>query len=241
MDLVERKDGRRYNELRPISFQVDVQRLPEASVLITCGNTRVICAVTIASGVPGWMREQNKKGGWLTAEYRMMPGSTKPRQSRKESGRSTEIQRLIGRTLRSVVNLEKLGNLTVTIDCDVLDADGGTRCAAINGSYVALALAFQRCLADGRLSENPLTQQVAAISVGKIDQQCLLDLNYIEDSAAAVDMNVVMTSQGEFSEIQGSGEEATFTRHELGVFLELAEVALKNIFEEQKKVLSSYC
>lgn len=236
-----RFDGRQDGELRPVSFQLDFQRLPKASVLSVSGNTRVVCSVSVSPGVPSWMREQGKSGGWLTAEYRMMPGSTIPRQNRKESGRSTEIQRLIGRTLRSVVDLEKLGNHTVVIDCDVLDADGGTRCCSINGSVVALALAFQRMVEEGTLSENPLRGFVAAVSVGRLEGHYLLDLNYVEDSQTELDLNVIMTSDGEFCEIQGGGEEATFSRTELLQCLDIAEIGIRNIIEEQKKVLSSYC
>lgn len=237
----ERFDGRQECELRPVSFQLDFQRLPKASVLSVSGNTRVICSVSVSSGVPSWMREQGKAGGWLTAEYRMMPGSTIPRQNRKESGRSTEIQRLIGRTLRSVVDLEKLGNNTITIDCDVLDADGGTRCCSINGAVVALALAFQRMIQEGILLENPLREYVAATSVGRYDGHYLLDLNYAEDSQTELDLNVIMTSNGQFCEIQGGGEEATFSREELSRCLDMAEIGIRNIIEEQKKVLSKYC
>jgi ribonuclease PH len=230
---------RQPDRLRPVEFLLDYQKRPAGSVLASFGQTRVICAVSVAEGVPPWMRAEGKTGGWITAEYRMMPGSTEPRQSRKESGRSTEIQRLIGRSLRAVIDLEKLPGLTVTVDCDVLDADGGTRCASITGASVALELAFRRLLQTGRIAENPLKARVAAVSVGMVGGRPLLDLCYEEDSAADVDMYVVMTDGGRFVEVQGSGEESTFSRSEMNEMLDLAERGINCFFDSQRQALAA--
>jgi ribonuclease PH len=207
--------------------------------LIEMGNTRVICAASVEEGVPRWMKEQGAKGGWITAEYSMLPYSTSPRKVRdatrgKIDGRSQEIQRLIGRALRSVTNLEKLGERSVWVDCDVLEADGGTRTAAITGSYVALMLAMRKL----NLPENPVKHAVAAVSVGMLDGATLLDLNYAEDSTAAVDMNVVMTDAGEMVEVQGSGEESTFTKKEMSAMLKLAEEGIEQLLATQAKALA---
>lgn len=211
----------------------------EGSVLIETGNTRVICTATVEGRVPPWMR--GKGTGWVTAEYAMLPRSTRERVRRERSkvgGRTQEIQRLIGRALRAVTDLSALGEVSVLLDCDVLRADGGTRAASITGAYVALHQALMGMVADGRLETIPLTDHIAAISVGMVDGTPLLDLDYEEDSAASVDMNVVMTASGDFVELQGTGEEATFSRAELNQMLGLAEVGINNLLYEQKKAIA---
>lgn len=236
---MKRPDQRQANELRPLTFQMGFQSHPAGSVLISCGGTRVLCSVTVEESVPGWMRAEGKKGGWVTAEYSMLPSATHSRTRRevtrgKQGGRTLEIQRLIGRSLRCMVDLEKLGPRTLTVDCDVIDADGGTRCASITGSAVALKLAVQKLLDSGLLTESPIKEMVAAVSVGVVDGELLLDLCYEEDSAAGVDMNVVMTEAGEFVEIQGTGEEHSFTFEQMTGLAKLAEGGLKQIFEQQQ-------
>ena len=236
-----RKDKRQEDELRPVSFVPGYQRHPAGSVLASFGNTRVLCAVSVETGVPRWMKEQNVPGGWITAEYQMLPSATTQRTERevtrgKLSGRSAEIQRLIGRSLRAVVDLSKLPGLTLHVDCDVVDADGGTRCASITGASVALQLAAAKLRQDGLITENPIVAQVAAVSVGLIDGQPLLDLCYEEDSAADVDMNIVMTAAGRFVEIQGSGEETTFSDTELEKMLNLARRGLAGVFALQNAI-----
>lgn len=210
----------------------------EGSALIKTGNTHVICAATVEDRVPPWMR--GKGTGWVTAEYSMLPRSTKERVRRERSkvgGRTQEIQRLIGRALRSVTDLSALGENSILIDCDVLRADGGTRTASITGGYVALHQALQGLVDSGAIESVPLNDQIAAISVGVVDGEPVLDLDYNEDSAANVDMNVVMTGSGEFVEIQGTGEEATFSRSQLDSMLELAESGIQKLLAEQRKVL----
>src|SRR6187402_3469637 len=207
---MERLDGRAADQIRPVSFEIGIAPHAGASVLVAMGNTRVICAVMIEEGVPRWMKEQGVTGGWLTAEYSMLPYSTETRKPRdiakgKLDGRSSEIQRLIGRSLRAVVDLERLGPRTLWIDCDVLQADGGTRTASITGACVATAMAFNRLLQKGILTQQPLKKKVAAISVGVFRNQALLDLCYEEDRDAEVDTNLVMCEDGQFVEIQGSG------------------------------------
>ncbi len=229
-----RADGRPAGQLRPISFEADCAPHAAGSVLVRFGDTRVICAATIETRVPVWMKQQGVPGGWLTAEYSMLPYSTlerKPRDSTrgKVDGRTIEIQRLIGRSLRAVTDLRKLGEHTLWIDCDVLQADGGTRTAAITGAYLAARLALQRLLNEKRLAENPLTDSVAAVSVGLVGEQTLLDLNYVEDRDAAVDFNVVMTGRGRFVEVQGTGEEATFSHDQLDQILALAQLGLQQL------------
>lgn len=233
---MKRLDGRQCDELRAFEIVPDFQRHPAGSVLVRCGNTRVICAVSVEEGVPRWMKEQGVPGGWITGEYQMLPSATATRTDRevmrgKLSGRSSEIQRLIGRSLRSAVDLAKLPGLTFHVDCDVIDADGGTRCASITGSSLALRLAVRKLLAEGRLSESPLLSPVAAVSVGIVNGTPMLDLCYQEDSAAEVDMNVVMTAAGRYVEIQGTGEEATFSDDELAQLLALARKGLNDIFK----------
>lgn len=237
-----RVDGRMPDQLRPVRFQNHIAPHATGSTLIEWGETRVICGVTVEESVPRWMKEQNVTGGWITAEYSMLPYSTLQRKQRdiskgKIDGRSQEIQRLIGRSIRAAVDLEKLGARTIWIDCDVLQADGGTRTAAITGAYVALALAMQKLLTEGKLKVNPLLNAVAAVSVGVVNGQLLLDLCYTEDVGAQVDMNIVMTSKGEFIEVQGSGEEASFTQEQLTEMISLGKKGVRDLLESQAAAL----
>ncbi len=237
-----RADGRTPAQLRPLRFQNHIAPHATGSTLIEWGDTRVICGVTIEETVPRWMKEQKVSGGWITAEYSMLPYSTLTRKPRdiskgKLDGRSSEIQRLIGRAMRSAVDLEKLGSRTVCVDCDVLQADGGTRTAAITGSYVALCLAIKKLQAQGLLTENPIANAVAAVSVGIVHGQALLDLCYTEDVAARVDMNIVMTASGEFIELQGTGEEATFSETQLAALLALGKAGVKELLVAQQQAL----
>lgn len=207
--------------------------------MIEWGNTRVICGVTVEDAVPRWMKEQSVTGGWITAEYSMLPYSTLQRKQRdinrgKIDGRSQEIQRLIGRAMRAAIDLEKIGTRTIWVDCDVLQADGGTRTAAITGAYVALSLAVARLMREGTLVQNPLLHPVAAVSVGIVGGQALLDLNYVEDVAAAVDMNLVMNAAGEFIELQGTGEESTFTGGQLEEMLATGRAGISQLIEAQQ-------
>ena len=229
-----RQDNRRNDEIRPVSFQDDFIENPLAAVLIEQGRTKVLCTVSFDAKVPPFLRGSGR--GWLTAEYSMLPGSTNTRKQRdinrlRLDGRSSEIQRLIGRSLRTVVDFEALGENTLVVDCDVLQADGGTRCASINGGYRALALACRRLVEQGILKSSPLTGQVGAISVGMVKGQAMADLCYLEDSAAEVDMNVIMNENNEFIEIQGTGEEKTFTRTEMNQMLDHAEKAIQTILK----------
>jgi ribonuclease PH len=238
-----RSDGRLARQLRPIRFQNHIAPHATGSTLIEWGNTRVICGVTVEETVPRWMKEQNVAGGWITAEYAMLPYSTLQRKARdiskgKIDGRSQEIQRLIGRAMRAALDLEKLGPRTIWVDCDVLQADGGTRTAAITGAYVALVLATRRLLAASKLAVNPMLHAVAAVSVGIVNQQALLDLNYVEDAAAAVDFNLVMNSAGEFIELQGTGEEATFSEPQLAELLALGKAGIRQLLEAQEAALA---
>ena len=236
-------DGRGSDQLRPIRFQNHIAPYATGSTLIEWGNTRVICGVTVEESVPRWMKEQNVQGGWITAEYSMLPYSTLQRKQRditkgKIDGRSQEIQRLIGRAMRAAINLEKVGARTIWVDCDVLQADGGTRTAAITGAYVALALAVRKLVFEGKLPENPLLSAVAAVSVGLVRGEAMVDLCYLEDVAAEVDMNVVMNSAGEFIEVQGTGEEATFTRGQLDALLEVGRTGIVELLEAQNHALA---
>jgi ribonuclease PH len=238
-----RVDGRPLDALRPIRFENGIAPHAAGSTLIQWGNTRVICAVTIDDVVPRWMKEQQVAGGWITAEYSMLPYSTLERKPRDISkgrldGRSNEIQRLIGRTLRAAVDLQKLGARTVWVDCDVLQADGGTRTAAITGSWVALNLAFQKLAAAGTLAVSPITEQVAAVSVGIVDGRPMLDLCYAEDAAASVDLNLVMTASGRFIEVQGSGEESTFSREELDAMLAIGKRGIDQLAALQLQAIA---
>ncbi len=239
---MNRLDGRAPNQIRPVSFEVGIAPHATGSVLVAMGNTRVICAVMIDEGVPRWMKEQNVTGGWLTAEYSMLPYSTNTRKPRdvtkgKLDGRSTEIQRLIGRSLRAVVDLEKLGPRTMWVDCDVLQADGGTRTAAITGASLAVAIACQKLVDAKKLAALPIRNLVAAISAGVLDGTTVLDLNYEEDKAVTVDFNLVATDGGEFVEIQGSGEEATFSQDELAAMLSLGREGIAELISAQRRVL----
>jgi ribonuclease PH len=238
-----RPDGRLPDELRRLRFQNHIAPYATGSTLIEWGDTRVICGVTIEETVPRWMKEQNVRGGWITAEYSMLPYSTLQRKQRdiakgKIDGRSQEIQRLIGRAMRAVVDLEKLGPRTVWVDCDVLQADGGTRTAAITGSYVAFSLAVQKLIKGGVLKENPLLKAVAAVSVGIVAQRILLDLCYVEDAGAEVDMNLIMTQAGEFIELQGTGEESTFNETQLAAMLTVGKAGIQQLFQKQKEALA---
>lgn len=238
-----RHDGRKPDQLRPVSIQADIAPHATGSVLIGFGNTRVICSAMIEPKVPSWMRQQGVPGGWLTAEYSMLPYSTLDRKQRDSSkgkvdGRSIEIQRLIGRALRAVVDLRKLGENTLWVDCDVLQADGGTRTASITGAYLASRLAVQKLIDAGKLQENPIVDSIAAISVGVVGGVPLLDLDYVEDKDAEVDANVVMTGRGRFVEVQGSGEEATFSQEELDQLLTLAKKGLGELASQQTAFLT---
>ncbi|AUJ26105.1 ribonuclease PH [Virgibacillus dokdonensis] len=238
-----RSDQRNESSLRPITIITDFLQHPEGSVLIQIGNTKVICNASIEDRVPPFMRGQGK--GWITAEYAMLPRATEQRNIResskgKVSGRTMEIQRLIGRSLRSVVDLDNIGERTVWVDCDVIQADGGTRTASITGAFVAVALAFNKLVKNKVISKMPVTDLLAATSVGVLpDGNEILDLNYQEDSSAHVDMNIVMTGSGEFVEIQGTGEEATFSSKQLQTMLQLAEEGLLTLFEKQREALGS--
>ncbi len=239
-----RAGGRAPDQLRPVRFQHQIAPHATGSTLIECGNTRVICGVMVEETVPRWMKEQGVPGGWLTAEYSMLPYSTLQRKPRdiakgKLEGRTQEIQRLIGRAMRAAVNLGKLGARTVWIDCDVIQADGGTRTASITGSYVALALAIRKLVAAGALTENPLVNPVAAVSVGIVNGRPLLDLNYAEDSGAEVDLNLVMTARGEFIEVQGTGEKGTFTDGQLAELLALGKAGIRQLVAAQEAALAA--
>ncbi len=238
-----RVDGRKPDQLRPIAFEANIAPYATGSVLVSFGLTRVICAATIEPKVPLWMKQQKVPGGWLTAEYSMLPYSTLERKQRevvkgKQEGRTVEIQRLIGRSLRAVLDLQKLGENTLWIDCDVLQADGGTRTASITGAYLAARLAIQKLLDGNKLRENPLTDSVAAVSAGIFQGDAFLDLNYVEDKDAEVDSNIVMTGRGQFVELQSSGEEATFTHEQLLSLTALAQKGLKEIAALQTTFLT---
>ncbi len=239
-----RPDGRLPDQLRPIRFQNHIAPHAAGSTLIEWGNTRVICAVMVDESVPPWMKAKKVEGGWMSAEYSMLPYSTLDRKARdigklKLDGRSQEIQRLIGRSLRAVVDLDKLGPRTLWVDCDVLQADGGTRTASITGAYVALSLAVARLKAEGKLTESPLKSPLAAVSLGVVEGRPVLDLNYIEDSAASVDMNLVMNGAGEFIEIQASGEEATFSGAHLGELLRLGGLGITQLMDLQRQAIGT--
>jgi ribonuclease PH len=236
-----REDGRALDELRPVTFERDFTEFAPGSVLVTMGRTRVLCTASLEDRVPGWMRGSGR--GWVTAEYSMLPGSSPERVEReaargRQSGRTQEIQRLIARSLRSVCDLVVLGENQVTVDCDVLQADGGTRTASICGAYLALHDAFTRLQQARVISEHPLGDEVAAVSVGIIDAVPMLDLPYAEDSRADVDMNVVMTGTGRFVEVQGTAEKMAFSRGELAELLALAEHGIGQLVEAQRAVLA---
>jgi len=230
-----RHDKRKPDQLRPVKIKRRYTRATPGSVLIQSGRTTVLCTASVEDGVKSWLAGQGK--GWITAEYSMLPGSTRPRKARRADGRSMEIQRLIGRSLRSVADLEALGERMITVDCDVLEADGGTRTAAITGAFVALCDAI-RSIGDLPDPNRPvLGDSVAAVSGGIVDGHAVLDLDYAEDSAAAVDMNVVMTGSGRFVEIQGTGEESTFTEEQLSALLKLARGGIAELTAAQRKSL----
>lgn len=242
LSSLPRADGRTPDQLRPVSFQAGIAPHATGSVLVRFGQTQVICAAMIEPSVPVWMKQQGVKGGWLTAEYSMLPYSTLDRKARDSSrgkvdGRTVEIQRLIGRSLRSVVDLLRLGSNTLWVDCDVLQADGGTRTASITGAYLAARLAVAKLMSEGRLPENPLLDSVAAVSVGVFGGREMLDLAYVEDKDAEVDFNVVMTGAGRFVEVQGNGEEATFTHEQLQSLLGLAQKGLGTLAQLQHEFL----
>ncbi len=236
-----RPSGREPNEIRPVVFTPDFTKHAEGSVLAEFGDTRVLCTASVEGRVPPWMRGAGR--GWVTGEYGMLPRSTHSRSSReaargKQGGRTLEIQRLIGRSLRAATDLEALGERTVTLDCDVLQADGGTRTAAISGAYVALLLAMQRLCKTRKLKTNPVHGQIAAVSVGIHDGVTVLDLDYAEDSQAETDMNVVMNEAGRFIEIQGTAEGHAFTREEFDAMLQLASAGIVTVIEAQNAAIS---
>src|SRR5438309_5046083 len=240
---MDRIDGRTGDQLRPVAFDLGIAPYADGSVLVTVGNTRVICGVTIEENVPRWMKEQGVTGGWLSAEYAMLPYSTQPRKPRdiakgRIDGRSMEIQRLIGRSLRAVVDLEKLGPRTVWVDCDVLQADGGTRTAAITGASLALAIACRKFAKEKKLDAPPVQKLVAAVSAGVLDGNTIVDLNYEEDKAFSVDFNLVSTEDGDFVEVQSSGEESTFSNAQLDEMLALGRKGVAELIAAQRAVLA---
>lgn len=234
----QRADGRALDALRKVTFQTGIAPAAMGSVLISMGNTRVICGVSVENNVPRWMQQQKVEGGWLTSEYSMLPYSTEGRSRRESggrvSGRTQEIQRLIGRSLRAVLDMKKLGSRTLCIDCDVLQADGGTRTASITGAYVALRIAINRMLDEGVIFDDPIREEVAAISVGMVGVSPCLDLCYVEDVAAEVDMNVVMTASGKFIEVQGTAEGSPFSRNEMDAMLAFAEKGIGELVDLQR-------
>ena len=234
---INRANGRAANEMRPVALTRDVLKHALGSCLVEFGDTRVLCAATIEEGVPAWRRSSH--AGWVTAEYAMLPASTNrrsPRERAQRKGRSQEIERLIGRSLRTVVNMRSLGEYTVTVDCDVIQADGGTRTASVTGAWVALHDALMAWVDAGKIARLPLTGQVAAVSMGVVDGATLLDLDYREDSHAEVDMNLVGTDRGEFVEIQGTGEQMPFDRARLNSLLDLGEQGIKHLIALQNEV-----
>src|SRR5712691_7480670 len=240
---MQRSDRRAPDQVRPVSFELNIAPHATGSVIVAMGNTRVICGVTVEESVPRWMKEQNVTGGWLTAEYSMLPYSTQQRRPRdiakgRPDGRSTEIQRLIGRSLRAVVDLEKLGPRTMWVDCDVLQADGGTRTAAITGSSLAVAIACRKLAKEKKVDAPPIRKLVAAVSAGMLDGNAIVDLNYEEDKLVTVDFNLVATEDGEFVEVQGSGEEATFAHAQLDEMLVLARKGIADLIAAQRAVLA---
>ncbi|MCL2530089.1 MAG: ribonuclease PH [Coriobacteriia bacterium] len=235
----QRSKGRKPEELRPISFTREYLSSALGSCLVEFGNTRVLCAASIEDNVASWLKGKNR--GWVTAEYSMLPASTPTRTKRETmglKGRTQEIQRLIGRSLRAVVDTGALGEITMTVDCDVLQADGGTRTAAITGAWIAMNDAFVAWHKAGKIKTNPVFDQLAAVSVGMVDGVCLLDLDYLEDSRAEVDMNLVMTGAGRFIEVQGTGERTSFDREQLNALLDLGTQGIEALFELQKQVLA---
>jgi ribonuclease PH len=240
---MQRSNGRSSEQIRPVSFELDIAPHASGSVLVSMGNTRVICGVTIEEVIPRWMKEQNVSGGWLTAEYSMLPYATKTRKPRdvargRLDGRSAEIQRLIGRSLRAVVDLENLGPRTIWVDCDVLQADGGTRTAAINGASLAVAIACRKLAKEKKVSAPPVRKLVAAVSAGILNGTAVIDLDYEEDKLVTVDFNLVATEDGEFVEVQGSGEEATFSQSQLEEMLALSRKGIGELIAAQRSILA---
>ncbi len=236
----QRPDGRQPDQLRPIRFHREYTHFAAGSVLAECGQTKVLCTVSVQPGVPRFLEDTGQ--GWLTAEYRMLPGATPERQRRelmKLSGRTQEIQRLIGRSLRAALDLQALGERTLVVDADVLQADAGTRTTAITGGFVALVDAVNQLVSKGELSQSPIRHHVAAVSVGLLEGQPFLDLNYPEDVGAAVDLNVVATEQLELLEVQGTAEEGTLPRPQLNQMLDLAELGIQQLIEAQRQALAS--
>ncbi len=239
---MQRPSGRENNQLRDVKITRNYTIHAEGSVLIECGNTKVLCNASVEDRVPAWLRGKGK--GWVTAEYGMLPRSTGSRMRReassgKQGGRTLEIQRLIARSLRAVVNLEALGERIITVDCDVIQADGGTRTASITGAYVALVDAVNKLLADGTLKKNPIFGEIAAISVGIYEGEAVLDLDYPEDSNAETDMNVVMNGAGHFIEVQGTAEGHAFRRDEMNEMLDLAEKGINELLQAQQKAFDA--
>ena len=229
------------DELRKLTFDIGFQKHPKGSALIGFGNTRVLCSASVRPGAPRWKVEQELPGGWVTSEYNMLPGSTESRKPRPTGGRvdsrGVEIQRLIGRSLRAVVDMEAIGPNSIYVDCDVIDADGGTRCASITGGAVALYEALRTLKDEGEIESIPMREMVAAVSVGLKDGEAILDLDYALDSTIDVDMNIVMTESGKLVEIQGTAEEQAFTRDQLNQMLDLAEKGIKEIIAAQREAL----
>jgi ribonuclease PH len=239
----QRTDGRAPDQIRPVNFELNIAPHASGSVLVSMGDTRVICGVMVEETVPRWMKEQNVSGGWLSAEYSMLPYSTLTRKQRdiakgRVDGRSAEIQRLIGRSLRAVVDLEKLGPRTMWVDCDVLQADGGTRTAAITGSSLAVAIACRRLAKEKKVEAPPIRKLVAAVSAGILNGGAIVDLNYEEDKAVTVDFNLVATEDGDFVEVQGAGEESTFAQSELDEMLVLGRKGISDLIAAQRAVLA---
>ncbi|MCC5834253.1 MAG: ribonuclease PH [Opitutales bacterium] len=243
MTELQRPDNRAADELRPLSYELDIAPHASGSLLLGFGKTRVICSAILERKIPGWMRAQGIDGGWITAEYSMLPYSTLDRKNRdinrgKQDGRSIEIQRLIGRSLRAVTDLSLLPGYTLWLDCDVLQADGGTRTASITGAYIAAAIAVNRLIAEGKLEKSPLKTSVAAISAGVWKGQPILDLCYEEDRDASVDANIVMTGEGAFVEYQASGEEAVFSTNEMNALTALASKGIQELSNFQEKIIT---
>ncbi|GAB4278545.1 MAG: ribonuclease PH [Candidatus Rifleibacteriota bacterium] len=240
-----RHDGRAYDQLRPVAIETGFVKYPHGSALISFGDTRVLCTVQVEEKIPSFLENRTVPQGWITAEYALMPAAGLSRNPRAGYGKATvkgrvyEIQRLIGRALRCAIDLEKLGPRTLMIDCDVLQADGGTRTASITGAMVALEMAVKKLIAEGKLTESPIIRRIAAVSIGLVDGEACLDLDYIEDSKADTDLNLVMSQDGGLIEVQGTGEEATFTRDELNKMLDMAEKGIKELFKIQEEAVAN--
>lgn len=235
-----RPSMRKSDQMRPVSMETSINKWAEGSCLIKVGGTQVLCTATVELNQPLWKRLQNKTGGWVTAEYSMLPranGTRKGREAMIKDHRSAEISRLIGRAFRSVVDMEKLGRHTITIDCDVIQGDGGTRCASITGGYVALVLAIRWLMARGRIKENPIQDYVAAISAGLWDGELVLDLDYEEDCVAELDSNFVISGSGKFIEVQATGEQHPFDKEQLSSLMDMAAAGCKKLIDLQKQVL----